>query len=230
MVLRINWEQIETSLRIQGQRKERGGKTCAYVWTRLSVCFVYTSKTNVCFCVCMWMHWLINQQTSVITWRSGWEVSTKRCLLGLRERERWRGSASVSLTAVELTLTLMSRFAHEVTRCADKWCDLALSWVKGSSSSTKSHLCPQFLLVKLTKSWRCILSRVFSGLRSVLNISCAFLTPISSLNFLWQMLDAHFTHTSLDGAVFCLPKRMSFLKGYTMVTCNYGLLLLLCDV
>lgn len=99
------------------------------------------------------------------------------------------------LTAVRLTLTLTPHhaFAHRVIcRAADKWIDRVLSRVKGLSSSTKSQLWPYSLLVLLTESWRCILSRYVSFFSQAeqqdkwseisWNVSCEILNRISALN------------------------------------------------
>lgn len=175
----------------------------------------------------MWMYWLIIQQTSVIIWRSGWEVSTKRCLLGLRETEWIR--ERVSLTAVQLTLTLMSRifsWGHSTRWQMMRPRSLVSQrfiFLHEISSVPSVSPCNIDSVMKMYPQQRFYRSPISSK-----HLVCIPYPSFIASSFCLQMLDARFSHTSLD--VFCLPTRMSFLKGHAKVTCNYRLFLLLCDV
>lgn len=184
--LRQKQASMQTSLGYRSTRSQCPIQNCT---SRLCASvFVYVR-------VCLWIYWLFNQQASVITcgevaddrWHK--EVSSGIERKWECEKER------MFLTAVRLTLTLTPRhaFAHRVIcRAADKWIDRVLSRVKGLSSSTKSQLWPYSLLVLLTESWRCILSRYVSFFSQAeqqdkwseisWNVSCEILNRISALN------------------------------------------------
>lgn len=109
--------------------------------------------------VCLWIYWLVNQQASVITCGEVAERWHKAASSGI-ERKWEREKERVFLTAVRLALTL--------TSCLCPLCHPSCWQMKWPCSLTSqrfvllhkiSAVTSDSLLVILTESWRCILSR-----------------------------------------------------------------------
>lgn len=179
--------------------------------------------------VCLWIYWLVNKQASVITCgevAERWHKAASSVIERKWEREKER----VFLTAVRLSLTL--------TSCLRPSCHPSCWQMKRPRSLMSqrfvllhkiSAVTSDSLLVILTESWRCILSRYASFSQAEQqdkwseiswNTSCAFLNPISALNnFLRSRCVQIFLIPSwMLLFVFHSPTRISFLKGYTKVT------------